>query len=284
MKKKFMVYAALALCISGVLMVTGCGAPKQKKEKKGKAPYEVSIEKVFTCGSLNGDVLVVNLDVKNLSEEYLDAYSPAYDLTAKLDGTSLEGGTLFGENPNAINLDDKIASGETGKSQAVFKLDKDAKGEVSLLGVTYDREGGGDVEVLKETVKLSEVERVVSESMYDLTVDNVVATDDGDGNSIVVLDMTFTNNSEETTSFGSSIDLEIFQNSIGLKSGYLPSRHPSYDEALEQNTYLDIQKGAAIQVRKVYNLNDAAQPIQVKAVDSMSYDGAPIIEKEILLK
>lgn len=284
MKKKFAMQAAVLLCVSGILLTTGCAGQKQARPKKGKAPFEVSIDKVFTCGSMDGEVLVVNLEVKNKMKEYLDADAVAYDITANLDGKVLENGYLPDENPNWINGAEKIPAGKTGKSQVVFDISKGATGKISLLGVTHGTEGGGQVEYLKETIDLSKVEKIVSESLYGLTVDNVLVTDNGEGTSIVILDMTFTNNAEETTSFGNAVKLKLFQNSVELKTDYIPYNHPSQNEAVEENTYLDIQKGASIQVREVYALGDTAKPIELKAIDYESYDGSAILEKEITLE
>lgn len=285
-KKMGMTVVVFCFCMC---MLAGCAGKKIGKE----APYEASVDKVFMCGSRDGELLVVNLNVKNISKDYINASSVTYDITAKLDGDSLKTGYLSEENPNYLSYDEKIAAGEEGKVQAVFELgnltpentDKedteDTAGKVELLGVTYAQGGEGQVEFLKETINLSEVETIKSESLYELSIDNVVKTDDGEGKDIVIIDMTFTNNSEEATSFGSAINMEIFQNSVALKSGYLPYKHPSRDDELESNRFLDIQKGATLKVREVYQLNDPAKPIEVKATDYESYDQAPILEKEI---
>lgn len=282
MGKRIQKMIAAALCLSCVILLVGCAGPLKKAT--AKTPYEVKMEKVFICGSREGDLLVINMEVKNTSKEYVDPSTVAYALTAKMGETSLKESYIDPKNPNAINLDATIESGKTGKSQAVFALGDKAEGEVSVLGLAYAEGGGKKVEFLKETVDLAKVERIASESDYALTIDNVVATDDGEGASLVVIDMTFTNNGDETTSFGSAIQLEIFQGGVALKSGYLPYNHPAVDEERESNTYLDIQKGATLNVREVFTLNDPSAPVQIKAVDTYSFDQAVLVEKEIQLK
>lgn len=276
MKKQLSIILALAVCV-GMLALTGCGG-----KASSKAPYLATVEKAFISGSYDGDVLVVNLDVTNNSKEYVDTNSIAYNIAATLDGTPLSSSYLGSNNPNVIE-NQKIAPEGTGKAQAVFKWNGETEGELLLVGVTYNADYSAQVEFINETINIAEVEKVVSESEYALTIDNVLKTDDGEGNDLLVVDMTFTNNSDEATSFGSAISLEIFQNNVSLKTSYLPYKHPANDEALSGNNYLDIKGSASTPVRMVFVLNDASAPIDVKAIDSFSYDDAIVLEKTIQL-
>lgn len=268
------------LSLSCLLLLGGCSG----KNMAEKAPYDVKLEKVFTCGSRNGDLLVANLVVKNTSKDYIDVGMVTYEITAKIGETSLKTAYLSDDNPNYISNEEKIEAGKEGKAQIVFALDTEAKGEVSFLGVTYAEKSNKQVEFFKESIELEKVEKVVSESEYEVTIDNVVATDDGEGNNLVIIDMTFTNNSAEADYFDSVINLEIFQKGMALKSGYLPYKHPSSDDTLDGNAHLEIQNGTSLKVRKIYVLNDVNAPIEVKATDYKSYDQATIIEKEIQLQ
>lgn len=268
--------AILALC---TLAVSGCGL-----QVGPKAPFEAKVAETFICNTYSGEVLVVNMDVKNTSKEYVDGFTISYGVGATIDGTALAGGWLDNASENYLNSDIKIPAGEEAKVQSVFELGGKAEGEVTLLGLTYDLNTGKQVEFLNEKIDLTEVEKKVTESQYGLTIDNVLKTDDGDGNDLLVLDMTFTNNSNEATSFGSALELEIFQNGTALKSGYLPYDHPGVDDELEGNTYLDIQGGGEIKVREVYTLNDPSASVEVKAVEWSSYDAAPLLEKEIQIQ
>ena len=277
MKRRVSAIMAVILCFCGFALV-GC------KVAEAKVPYEVSIDEVFTCNTYNGEVLVVNLDIKNTSKDYIDAGMVVYSITAKLDGASMNVSYLSTDSANYVKSDEKIAAGETAKAQAAFEVNGEAEGEITLLGVTYAENSDKQVEFLNETIDFSEVERKVTESSYELTIDNVLKSDDGEGNDIIIIDMTFTNNSDEATSFGYAIDLEIFQNGTALKGGYLPYKHPSYDEEIEGNAYLDIKSGVSTQLRKVYTLNDANASIEVKATETMSYDTDPLLEKEIQIQ
>ena len=275
MKKFVSLLAVVVLCFSMFALV-GCSGGSN-----AKAPFEATITDTFICNSYNGEVFVINLDVTNTSKEYVEASMVAYEIVAKIGETTMPTAYLSNDSEFFVNSDTKIAPEESGKTQAVFELVGETEGEISIVGVTYTTNYEKQVEFLNQTFALADIEKKISESSFGLTIDNVLKSDDGDGNDIIIIDMTFSNNSEEATSFGSAINLEIFQNGTALKSGYLPYKHPSVDETLDGNSYLDIQGGNTIKVRSVYNLNDPAAPIQVKAVDWMSRDAEPILEKEI---
>lgn len=282
--KRLMVITLSVLTAMGLL--TGCISGEGATKSAVKAPYTVEIDKVFISDSWEGEILVANLAVENLSDEYIDAGRISFDISAKRGDDTLENTFVDRSNPEYINDQARIAAGEKGKAQAAFTLGDDAelKGEVKLLGLTYAVKSGEQVEVLKETIELSEIEKLESENIYALTIDNVVKSDDGEGNEIVIIDATFTNNSENAVSFGSALQFDIFQNGTALKQGYLPYKHPARNQELEENSYLDIQKDVSIKVQKVFNLNDSSALIEVKVTDPMSYNQAVILEKEIQLQ
>lgn len=278
MKKRvsIIILIVLTLCVSALV---GC----KPVPKEPEAPYEVSIDESMICTTYNGgEVLVINVDVTNLSEKYVDAFIVSHSITAKLDGTTLNTGYLSPEHEVSISNEVKIAAGETDKVQLVYELPSTQEGEVNLLGITMT-ERAEQVEFMNETIDLAEVEKMVVESNYELTVDNVLKTDDGNENEVIIIDMTFDNNSEEAISFNWAIDLEIFQNGTQLKEAYLSYRHPAVDEEKNDNNRLDIQGGNTIQVRKIYTLNDSSAPIEVKAVDAgfNTFDTAPLFENVI---
>lgn len=271
--KKITLLAATVL-MAGTLF-TACG--------KGSTPqYEAEVDEVFTCGTYNGTALVVNLDATNNTDSYLDDYSVAYSLVATLDGTTLSNSYLGSDNPYAI-AETKIKSGETATVQAVFDIsdmEYDEDSELELVLTSYTIKDYKSVAVLEETISMADVETKVSESEFDVSVDNVTVTDDGDGNNILVIDYTFTNDSDEATSFGSAVEEELFQDGVALQSGHIPYDHPMYGEIDSSNSYTDIKSGASIQVRQVYNLTSDSN-VEIKLTDRQSFDKAVILEKEI---
>ena len=232
-------------------MATGCG-------KSGKAPYEATVSKVFMCDdAYTGSIIAINLDVTNNTGDYISAYTPVYEMTASLDGANLETAFLLSDNPEAIDNSQMIAAGE---------LSTDGKSQIT---------------VLEQDIDLSTVEKVVSEAVYDVTLDDKKLTDDEDGNPLLVLDLTFTNNSSKATSFGSAVEMQMFQNGVGLTSAYLPYRHPMYDEEMYGSDYTDIQPGNSIAIRRVYGLNDLDSDVELSCIDFDSFDQKKILEETI---
>lgn len=257
-------------------MATGCG-------KSGKAPYEATVSKVFMCDdAYTGSIIAINLDVTNNTGDYISAYTPVYEMTASLDGANLETAFLLSDNPEAIDNSQMIAAGETGQAQAAYLLpDGVTEGILSVLVVALSTDGKSQITVLEQDIDLSTVEKVVSEAVYDVTLDDKKLTDDEDGNPLLVLDLTFTNNSSKATSFGSAVEMQMFQNGVGLTSAYLPYRHPMYDEEMYGSDYTDIQPGNSIAIRRVYGLNDMDSDVELSCIDFDSFDQKKILEETI---
>ena len=257
-------------------MATGCG-------KSGKAPYEATMSKVFMCDdAYTGSIIAINLDVTNNTGDYISAYTPVYEMTASLDGANLETAFLLSDNPEAIDNSQMIAEGETGQAQAAYLLpDGVTEGTLSVLVVALSTDGKSQITVLEQDIDLSTVEKVVSEAVYDVTLDDKKLTDDEDGNPLLVLDLTFTNNSSKATSFGSAVEMQMFQNGVGLTSAYLPYRHPMYDEEMYGSDYTDIQPGNSIAIRRVYGLNDMDSDVELSCIDFDSFDQKKILEETI---
>ena len=257
-------------------MATGCG-------KSGKAPYEATVSKVFMCDdAYTGSIIAINLDVTNNTGDYISAYTPVYEMTASLDGANLETAFLLSDNPEAIDNSQMIAAGETGQAQAAYLLpDGVTEGTLSVLVVALSTDGKSQITVLEQDIDLSTVEKVVSEAVYDVTLDDKKLTDDEDGNPLLVLDLTFTNNSSKATSFGSAVEMQMFQNGVGLTSAYLPYRHPMYDEEMYGSDYTDIQPGNSIAIRRVYGLNDMDSDVELSCIDFDSFDQKKILEETI---
>ena len=257
-------------------MATGCG-------KSGKAPYEATMSKVFMCDdAYTGSIIAINLDVTNNTGDYISAYTPVYEMTASLDGANLETAFLLSDNPEAIDNSQMIAAGETGQAQAAYLLpDGVTEGTLSVLVVALSTDGKSQITVLEQDIDLSTGEKVVSEAVYDVTLDDKKLTDDEDGNPLLVLDLTFTNNSSKATSFGSAVEMQMFQNGVGLTSAYLPYRHPMYDEEMYGSDYTDIQPGNSIAIRRVYGLNDLDSDVELSCIDFDSFDQKKILEETI---
>jgi len=273
MYKKLLALCALCFALSVALF--GCGGGKAEPE------VDVTIDRMFITANWEGkSILAIDVDIKNNSEVSYYTGSVGFEAVANLNGTNLSSTGLY-SNPYEIPSSD-IPGGESGKGQMAFEL-PDTTGEVHLTLSVYLTDYSDKVEIINQTIDLSTVEKFESETEFDVDITRTFFTDDGEGKDIIVLEMTFTNNSDSATSFGSAVELELFQNDIALKEGYLPYDHPQKDDDAYSNTYTDIKNGASINVQIVYELNDGTSDVEIKMIDRQSFDRKPIFDRIITL-
>lgn len=277
-KKTYGIVLLLALVMM-MCSLTGCGMLSA-----GKKPYDATITNVTrlrTDATYNkaDSVIVIDLDVENKSSDYLDPNTIAYQASASLNGAALDYEYLTDYCPVYVSSN-QIAPKEHGTVQLAFRLGTpDAEGEVSLLLTHAGKKK--NIVTLDTAINLDDVEYYIIPANYGLTIDRAFTTDDGDGEKLLVLDMTFTNNSDETASpYQAGIDL--FQNGIQLSSGYLPYNHPENDDTLSSNSHTDIQSGKSISYRQVYTLQDDSEvEFLAKENTYTGYEAASILETKI---
>lgn len=277
-KKTYGIVLLLALVMM-MCTLTGCGMLSA-----GKKPYDATITNVTrlrTDATYNkaDSVIVIDLDVENKSGDYLDPNTIAYQASASLNGAALDYEYLTDYCPVYVSSN-QIAPKEHGTVQLAFRLGTpDAEGEVSLLLTHAGKKK--NIVTLDTAINLDDVEYYIIPANYGLTIDRAFTTDDGDGEKLLVLDMTFTNNSDETASpYQAGIDL--FQNGIQLSSGYLPYNHPENDDTLSSNSHTDIQSGKSISYRQVYTLQDDSEvEFLAKENTYTGYEAASILETKI---
>lgn len=279
MKRKLLLSAIMVACACLVGLV-GCGLPGGGQ----KAPLvEAQVSSVFTTGDYEGStLLVIEFDVKNNADYPFYANGLGMDTTVTLEGESLKESYLSSNNPRALSDASSISPGEEGKAQLAYVLPS-TEGTVEVVTKIETVDYSDTVEIVNESIDLSSVESFQSESEYGVEINNSFMTDDGEGSDLVVVELTFKNESDSATSFGSAITTKLFQNDVELKSGYLPYNHPSYDSDASSNSYTDIKAGASIDVQMVYVLNDKKSPIEIKCIDWESFDQAVVLESEIKL-
>ena len=293
---------AIVLLIVGTVLV-GCGGNNYNKEqevkdkteqevedkkeqevkdKKANPKFEVTIDDIFTLGTRgDGDMLVVNLIVKNNSEKYLKSQRAEYSLQATLDGEDLEHGYIYRDNPYYLK-ETRIKPGESELVQSIFSLkniDYDDDSAIEFVSTTRDLVDHEEIVVLEETVNMSDVDMVKSESEIEVTLDNVTVTDDGAGTNLLVLDYNFTNNSDNPKSFVGAVKSNVLQDGVLLSRSYLPNNHPMVDEA-KDNYDCEIRSGASVPVRCVYELHGDSN-VEIQLIDTYSFDLAVIFDTEI---
>lgn len=278
MTRRSFTVLALASALATPAALSGCAGGNAGPE------FDVRVERAWTTGGYDGKkMLVLDLVVKNNGIESVPADYVGYSCTtASQGGTALTQGYLSSEVPGALPMmGGNLAPGEEGQGQVAFEL----KGEDLVEAVVAPRtvDGKSTVEVYRETLDLSQIEKVESQSAFDIEIQGATVADDGEGKDLVVVDLLFTNNADEARSLSSAADVQLYQNDVELKQGYLPYRHPSYDEARDANRSTKVKKGASVEVQAVWELHDAVSPVELKVVDWESYDQRTVLEKTIEL-
>lgn len=115
-------------------------------------------------------------------------------------------------------------------------------------------------------------------SQYIVELNGVTVVSDYEGNPAVLIDYVFTNNSEETTSAGAALNIQVFQNGVELESAFVTL------EDYEDDSYKDIRPGASINVSSAYSLGDTSASIEVEVRDwQLLPDNSIIAYKEFSL-
>ncbi|MCL1797045.1 MAG: DUF5067 domain-containing protein [Eggerthellaceae bacterium] len=272
MKRKILA-VVLALSVVSLFPLTGCGSPKPM--------FDASLDKVFIAGSYDGTLLVVNLNIKNNAQTNISGSMAQLYATATLDGKTLGSAWLSDKHPEAVDAYASITPQAEGKGQLVFDLPAGAEGTVELVITVDTLDHRGVVEVLNESINLADVEAIVSESEFEVVVNSVTVTDDGNGKDLLVLNVTFTNNSADAVSFGGSVKTQLFQNGIELKMGWLPFNHPLEKEDMWTNSSVDLKQGLSIDIQQVYELQDSKSPVELTYTDWASLENIVVLEKTI---
>lgn len=102
----------------------------------------------------------------------------------------------------------------------------------------------------------------VNAGRYEVQLNGITVVSDYEGNPAVVIDYSFTNNSEETTSASSALHFQVFQNGVELESAFVADEE--YDDG---DGYKDIRPGASIDAKSVFSLDDTSSAIEVEVKD-----------------
>lgn len=101
-----------------------------------------------------------------------------------------------------------------------------------------------------------------------LSIDGARLTENFEGNQVIVITYTWTNNSDENTSFGITFNDTAFQNGVELERSVVA------DDSVDSIGYLDeVQPGATATVDMVYELEDESE-VEVEVTEVVSLDDA----------
>ncbi len=110
-----------------------------------------------------------------------------------------------------------------------------------------------------------------SQDDYVVTIDQASPSRDYQGDQALVVTYTFTNNSDEETSFMVAISARAYQNNVELDAAVVPS----IDSSALMN---QVKPGGTITVQEAYSLSDSS-PVTVEATKTFSFDNTSIAEK-----
>lgn len=243
----------------------------------------VEVEKVFTVGSYDGAMnFGLDIKVKNNGDSEVTGSYLAYDGEATQGDEKLSDTFISTDEIEGIAGDDEVSAGEEGTVELVWEL-KNTDDPVTVVLEVYDVNYEDKVEILNETYDLADAEAIESEAPFEVAVNSATVTDDGEGTSLLLLDLNYTNLGDEPASFSSAVETKLFQNGVELQSGYLPYNHPASDDTKEQNSYTEVQKDTTVPVLVVYELVDPAAPVELQFIDWNSYDQRVVLETTVEL-
>ena len=108
-----------------------------------------------------------------------------------------------------------------------------------------------------------EPEPAAVETKYPTTIDGVRLGEDYDGNPAAIITFTWTNNSDETTSFAASVYPQVFQNGVQCDTAFVMD--------IDSDKYMsDVRPGGSVQVELAYELEDTSD-IEVEVGEFLSF-------------
>ena len=110
----------------------------------------------------------------------------------------------------------------------------------------------------------AEPEEAAAESPYAVTIDGAETGTDWEGNPCVIVTYTFTNNSEEATSFMVALSAEVYQDGVQLDRAICDDVDPDP----EMN---NVKTGASIQVQIAYELSSTSD-VEVEVYELWDFD------------
>ena len=140
---------------------------------------------------------------------------------------------------------------------------------LALAGCASSDDGGKKDNAPAGQAEQSEPEAPASD--YAVTIDGATVTTDYEGNPAVVVDYTFTNNSDEATSFAVACSPKVFQNGVQLETAIVTG------EDLGNGYMAEIKPGASTQARLAYSLTDQSD-ITVEVEELFSLDDTMLAE------
>ena len=103
---------------------------------------------------------------------------------------------------------------------------------------------------------------------YMVEIKGCRMAEDYQGNPIVIVTYSFTNNGDEAAAFYLSLEDEVYQDGIGLNKSYVVADSANYSS---DNQSKSIKKGATLDVEVAYELNDTTSDVEVEVSEFFSF-------------
>lgn len=140
------------------------------------------------------------------------------------------------------------------------------------LGKTFEISDGGITELSAAPVG----DTTESVGGYTVSIVSHKITEDYEGKKAVLFELGFTNNSDRTTSFISSIDFSAFQNGVELETAILTND----DSGIGASQMRNIKPGAGTSVKIAFVLTSDTSPVEIEIEEFMSFSSDKV-EAEI---
>ena len=123
-------------------------------------------------------------------------------------------------------------------------------------------------------------EEPAAERQYVVTIDDSRVSKTYDGKPALIVDFTFTNNSDESASFMFTANAKAFQDGIELESAIIGD-DKKYDSGAAMK---DIKPGKSLKVQAAYVLDNKKADVEVEVTELISFDDTPLATKTLKLK
>jgi hypothetical protein len=110
---------------------------------------------------------------------------------------------------------------------------------------------------------------------YAVTIDSARTVKDYKGNPVMIVDFTFTNNSDKDANFMFAVSAKAFQDGVELSDSYGVD-DPDYDVEAGMK---DIKPGASLKVQDAWELTGTT-PVTVECSELISWDDTLLASKE----
>ena len=125
-------------------------------------------------------------------------------------------------------------------------------------------QGSGTAETKKEDTNLGQ---------YKVEIKSSRLVKDYEGDSVIIVKYTFTNNADEPASFMFAFEDNAYQDGVGLNKAFMLDDGAKYNS---DNQTKDIKKGSSIDVEVAYELNDNKTPVDIEVERLFSFDDSKI--------